>query len=72
MKPIPMAAFIPPVTGVFGLASNVVANAFDASGQFRNRMGSFKRRRADGGDSQSPFDLTRDFPPPCLSHSSDP
>ena len=64
MKPIPMSAFIPPVTGVYGLASNVVANAFDVSGQFRNRMGSFKRRRANGGDSQSPFDLMRDFPPP--------
>ena len=59
-----MSAFIPPVTGVFGVASSVVANSFDGSGFFRNRTGSgVKRRRGPDGGAEAAFDLTREFPP---------
>jgi hypothetical protein len=63
MKPIPMSAFVPPVTGI-GHASAVAANLFDPSGVFRTRNHSIgKRRRVENGEEQSPFDLTRDYPP---------
>jgi len=58
-----MSAFIPPVTGVYGVASSVVANSFDGSGFFRNRAGSVKRKRGPDGGAEAAFDLTRDFPP---------
>ena len=66
MRPTPMSAFIPPVTGVFGIASAVVANTYDSSGVFRTRSNSVKRRRREDEDSQSAFDLTRDSPPLTL------
>jgi hypothetical protein len=54
--------FIPPVT-IGGKSSVVVANLFDASGNFRLRNGSFKRPRVkrDGGDSRdSVYELSGD------------
>ena len=66
MKPVPLSAYIPPVTGVGGVLSAVVSNSFDHSGLFptRPRLNSaFKRRRDDNDEFSSRFDLTRDFPP---------
>jgi hypothetical protein len=67
MKPIPLAAFIPPVTGV-GAPSAVAANTFDSSGRFpmRPRLGSAKRLRTDGGGDErySRWDMTRSYPQP--------
>ena len=64
MRPVPMAAFTPPVTGV-GHPSAVVANMFDTAGVFRPRTFSGqKRRRMEQSDPWSaPYDLTRDYPP---------
>ena len=72
MRPPPIAAFIPPVTGYGGYASSVSANMFDTSGYFRPRSGSgFKRKRGYNGSAEAPFDLTKDFPslqfPPPLN-----
>ena len=67
MKPIPLSAFIPPVTGAGGRASNVTANSFDPSNVFsfyRPRANSSKRMRSeDEMDLEHRFDLTRDYPP---------
>jgi hypothetical protein len=62
MKPVPLSAFIPPVTGTGGRPSSIVANLYDYSGNFRNRAGSFKRPRTDDNDSEYRFDISRDFP----------
>jgi hypothetical protein len=60
-KPV-LLSFIPPVT-IGGISSPVVSNLFDASGNFRQRQGSFKRPRVEGsgGGSRDMFyDLLRD------------
>ena len=63
MRPVPMAAFTPPVTGI-GNPSAVVANLFDTAGYFRPRTFSgSKRKRVENGEESTPFDLTRDYPP---------
>jgi len=64
MKPVPLSAYIPPVTGVGGIPSAVVSNIFDSSGFFpmRPRLNSSKRRR-DENEEFDRFNLTRDFPP---------
>jgi len=67
MKPIPLSAFIPPVTGAGGRSSNVTANSYDTSNvfpYFRPRSGSSKRMRSDDEmDLDRRFDITRDYPP---------
>ncbi len=70
-KPV-LISLIPPVT-FGGGQSSVVANSFDYSGNFRQRNGSFKRPRVEGGAGASNdgyFDLSRDAtvsaPPPNL------
>ena len=67
MKPLPLSAFIPPVTGSGGRASNVNANSFDSSNVFpyyRPRANSSKRMRSeDEMDLDNRFDITRDYPP---------
>jgi hypothetical protein len=66
-KPV-LLSFIPPVT-IGGVSSPVVANLFDASGNFRQRQGSFKRPRVEaGGDGSRDmmYDLSRDAAPPVL------
>jgi len=67
MKPIPLSAFIPPVTGTGGRANSVFANSFDTNNLFphqRPRLNSSKRRRDDDEmDLDNRFDLTRDYPP---------
>jgi hypothetical protein len=66
-KPV-LLSFIPPVT-IGGISSPVVANLFDASGNFRQRQGSFKRPRVEaGGDGprDSAYDLSRDAAPAVL------
>jgi len=67
MKPIPLSAFIPPVTGQGGRASNVHANSFDFNNLFpthRPRVNSTKRMRSDDDlELEHRFDLTRDYPP---------
>jgi hypothetical protein len=62
--------FIPPVT-IGGKSSPVVANLFDGTGNFRQRQGSVKRLRTEGGggaSSDSYYDLSREasvaVPPP--------
>ena len=61
--PIPIGLFIPPITGVNNSLAPV-ANMFDATGTFRSRTRSYKRRRGeDGGSMDNIFDLSRDFPP---------
>ena len=73
MRPVPMAPYTPPTTGVGGVASAVAANLFDESGYFpfRPRSGTgTKRKGTDGGDG-APFsderyamyDITQDYPP---------
>jgi hypothetical protein len=60
-KPV-LLSFIPPVT-IGGSPSPVVSNLFDASGNFRQRQGSFKRPRVEGGGGGSRdamYDLSRD------------
>ncbi len=64
MKPIPLSAFIPPVTGTKGRPGAVASNLFDTSGNFRERTASFKRRRiGDERDMDDAFDITRLYPP---------
>jgi hypothetical protein len=66
-KPV-LLSFVPPVT-IGGISSPVVANLFDASGNFRQRQGSFKRPRVEaGGDGprDSLYDLSRDAAPAVL------
>jgi hypothetical protein len=71
MRPIPLGAFIPPVTGTYGRPSAVASNRFDESGNFRARSGSFKRPRVgDEGELDAAFNITRDYPP--LSHPPKP
>ena len=62
--PVPIGAFIPPVTG-FNKSLAPVANLFDSSNNFRQRTISLgKRRRGPDGDSlDNVFDLSREFPP---------
>jgi hypothetical protein len=60
-KPM-LISLIPPVT-FGGGHSSVVANSFDYSGNFRQRNGSFKRPRMEGGagaSGDSYYDLSRD------------
>jgi hypothetical protein len=68
-KPM-LIPFIPPVT-IGGKSSPVVANLFDGSGNFRQRQGSVKRMRTEGGaggSSDNYYDLSKDssvaMPPP--------
>jgi hypothetical protein len=65
MKPPTILPFIPPVTGANGVASAVHANMFDTSGHFttRPRSNSAAKRMRTSDSEQSPFDITRDFPP---------
>jgi hypothetical protein len=66
-KPV-LLSHIPPVT-IGGISSPVVANLFDASGNFRQRQGSFKRPRVEaGGDGprDAVYDLSRDAAPAVL------
>jgi hypothetical protein len=64
-KPI-LISLIPPVT-IGGRNNPVVANQFDDSGNFRQRNGSFKRQRVEGGGAVARdgyFDLSRDTATP--------
>jgi hypothetical protein len=66
-KPI-LISLIPPVT-IGGRSQPVVANQFDDSGNFRQRNGSFKRPRVEGGGAalrDGYFDLARDAVAPSL------
>ncbi len=64
IKPIPLGAFIPPVTGTYGRPGAVASNLFDMSGNFRERTNSFKRRRTgDDQDLDDRYDITRNYPP---------
>jgi len=65
--PIPIGNFIPPVTGVNG-SLRPVANSYDASGNFRNRSASVKRRcvEQNGSELESVFDLSAPYPPLLL------
>ena len=66
MKPIPLGSFVPPVTGTNGRPGAVASNLYDVSGNFRDRTGSFKRRRTgDERDLDDRFDITRNYPPLC-------
>jgi hypothetical protein len=65
MKPPVIWPFVPPVTGSNGIASAVNSNRYDPSGNFSSRPRSnsaAKRMRVSDGE-QSPYDLTRDYPP---------
>ncbi len=63
-----MPIFIPPVTGVYGNPASVVANNYDDTGNFRNRVYSYgKRRRTDGADCQDNYwSLASDPNPPVV------
>jgi len=65
--PTPIGTFIPPVTGVNN-SLKPVANTFDSSGTFRNRIGSVKRRRITGSNSEieNVYDLSQPYPPLLL------
>ena len=70
MRPVPMAPYTPPTTGVGGVASVVSANLFDETGYFpfRSQSGSgTKRKRTKGGGgapfSDAMYDITKDYPP---------
>ena len=63
MKPPVIPPFIPPVTGANGIASAVNANMFDTSGNFSFRPRSNSAAKRMRVSEQSPFDITRDFPP---------
>jgi len=60
----PINVPIPPVTG-YGGNNLPVANSYDDTRTFRNRTGSYKRRRHEGQDDliDAVYDLTHDFPP---------
>ena len=62
--PVPIGAFIPPVTG-FNKSLAPVANLFDSSNNFRQCTISLgKRRRGSDRDAlDNVFDLSREFPP---------
>ncbi len=65
MKPIPLGSFVSLVTGTNGRPGAVASNLYDVSGNFRDRTGSFKRRRTgDERDLDDRFDITRNYPPP--------
>jgi hypothetical protein len=65
MRPIPLGAFIPPVTGTYSRPAAVASNRFDVTGNFRTRAGSFKRARVgEEGELDAAFNITRDYPPP--------
>jgi len=66
MKPVPLSAYIPPVTGVGGNASLVVSNSFDSNGFFPTRPRANSKRRRNENDDYDRFDITRDFPPLVL------
>ncbi len=66
MRPVPLSAYIPPVTGTGGRPGNVTANSFDSSNLFpypRPRANSKRMRTDDDLELNRRFDLTRDFPP---------
>jgi hypothetical protein len=64
LKPIPLGSFVPPVTGTNGRPGAVASNLYDGFGNFRERTGSFKRRRTgDDRDLDDRFDITRNYPP---------
>jgi hypothetical protein len=59
---------VPPVT-IGGRNPPVVANLFDDSGMFRQRNGSFKRQRVEGGAAAAGegfYDLSREASAPSL------
>jgi hypothetical protein len=63
-----LISMIPPVT-FGGRSAPVVANLIDDSGNFRQRTGSYKRPRMDGGGAATRdghFDLARDAVTPSL------
>ena len=62
MKPIPLGAYIPPVTGI-NVPGSVFANSFDTNNVFRPRTYSKRRREDFDSDLERRFDLTRDYPP---------
>ncbi len=67
MRPIPLGAFIPPVTGTYSRPAAVASNRFDESGNFRTSTGSFKRQRVgEEGELDAAFNITRDYPPLSL------
>jgi hypothetical protein len=66
-KPV-LLSLVPPVT-IGGRNPPVVANLFDDSGNFRQRNGSFKRQRVEGGAAASGegfYDLSREASFPSL------
>jgi hypothetical protein len=66
-KPV-LLSLVPPVT-IGGRNPPVVANLFDDSGNFRQRNGSFKRQRVEGGAGASGegfYDLSREASFPSL------
>jgi hypothetical protein len=70
-KPV-LLSLVPPVT-IGGRNPPVVANLFDDSGNFRQRNGSFKRQRTEGGAGASGegfFDISRDASHPSLPNVS--
>jgi hypothetical protein len=70
-KPVLMS-LIPPVT-FGGRNVPVVANLFDDTGNFRQRNGSFKRQRVDGGAAaarEGYYDISRDACAPSLPAAS--
>jgi hypothetical protein len=66
-KPV-LLSLVPPVT-IGGRNPPVVANLFDDSGNFRQRNGSFKRQRVEGGAAATGegfYDLSREASFPSL------
>jgi hypothetical protein len=66
-KPV-LLSLVPPVT-IGGRNPPVVANLFDDSGNFRQRNGSFKRQRVEGGAAASGegfYDISREASFPSL------
>jgi hypothetical protein len=66
-KPV-LLSLVPPVT-IGGRNPPVVANLFDDSGNFRQRNGSFKRQRVEGGvaaTGEGFYDLSREASFPSL------
>jgi len=64
IKPVPMSAFIPWVTGIGnnGILS-VFANNFDPNGYFRRRTGSVNRARRNSGSKEEDrfFNISRPY-----------